>query len=423
MSTAVHSAQTSIVARHDPIAAYAFAFAFVSSAALVFSIFVAHTCLAIAFVLLLFSKTPVRVPPAAWPVAGFMVLTLASAAASDNPAAAWPQIKKFYVFAALPLVFSLFPRWDQTRKLIEAWFVCALGATLLSIGQFIQKAAAARAAGESFYEAYVGERITGFFSHWMTFSEVGMLVFLVLVSYLLFSNSARRYGWGVWFGCGLVIGFALVLSYTRGVWLALLVAGGYLAWHWNRRLLLGVPLVLLALVTLSPGAVQRRLASMANPDANSNRLIMWQTGASMIKAHPWLGVGPERVGPRFAEFMPSRFASMDELPPAYYNHLHNVYIHYAAERGIPAMLMLLWLLAKVMLDHQRALSRLGRGPGDEKFLLRAVIAATLGVAVVGCFDLTLGDSEILGFYLTLIALGYGAVERVHRAVDAGVPIA
>jgi O-antigen ligase len=248
-------------------------------------------------------------------------------------------------------------------------------------------------------------------------------VFLVLASYLLFSSSARRYGWGIWFGCGLVIGFALVLSYTRSVWLALLAAGGYLVWHWNRKLLLAVPAVLLLLGVLSPGAVQRRLASMANPDANSNRLIMWQTGASMIKAHPWLGVGPERVGPRFAEFMPSRFASMDELPPAYYNHLHNIYVHYAAERGLPAMLMLLWLLAKVVLDHQRALARLGRGPGDEKFLLRAVIAATIGVAVVGCFDLTLGDSEILGFYLTLIALGYGAVARVHRAVDAGVPIA
>ena len=57
---------------------------------------------------------------------------------------------------------------------------------------------------------------------------------------------------------------------------------------------------------------------------------MWETGWNMVRAHPWLGVGPERVGPRFEEFMPPWEG---ELPDAYYGHLHNIYIHYAAERG------------------------------------------------------------------------------------------
>jgi hypothetical protein len=90
-----------------------------------------------------------------------------------------------------------------------------------------------------------------------------------------------------------------------------------------------------------------------------------------------------------------------------------VYVHYAAERGLPAVAILLWLLLKVVLDHRRALQRLPRGASDEKFLLQAVIAATIAVALVSCFDVSLGDSEILGLYLTLLALGYRAVERVN----------
>ncbi len=409
---AIQPLPAAFAARHDPLSHYAFGFAFVSSAALLLSIALAHVCLGVALALLLFSKTRIRFPTIIWPVAFFMAWTLISLAASDDPAAGLPQVKKFFVFATLPVVFSLFPGRDQARRLVEAWFVCALIAALVSIMQFFQKLAAAQAAGENFYETYVERRITGFFSHWMTFSEVGLLVFLILLSYLFFSASGRRGGRGIWLGCGFVLGFALVLSFTRSVWLALAVAGAYLVWHWKPKLLFAAPVLVALLALLSPGAVQRRLATIANPDDNSARLIMWRTGARMIAQHPWLGMGPERVGPHFREFLPPDIARLEELPPAYYAHLHNVFIHYGAERGLPAVAILLWLLLKVVLDHRRALSRLPRSPSDEKFLLQAVIAATIGVAIVSCFEVTLGDSEILGFYLTLLALGYRAVERV-----------
>jgi hypothetical protein len=40
--------------------------------------------------------------------------------------------------------------------------------------------------------------------------------------------------------------------------------------------------------------------------------------------------------------------------------------------------------------------------------------------VVGCFDVTLGDSEVLGIYLAVVALGYRAVAMDREPAAAGL---
>ncbi len=405
--------------RPDKLGRYAFAFAFVSSVALLVSIAVSHICLVVALILLGASKTRLRIPPLAWPLAGFFGWTVLSMLASDDPASGWPQIKKFFVFTILLVVYSLFPKIDQARRLMEAWFACTLFAGAWSIVQFVRTWLDVSDRGQDFYQSYVGHRISGFFSHWVTFSEVTLLVFLALLSYLMFSAGGARRTRAIWFGCGIVFGVCLVLSFTRGVWLALAVAGSYLVWRWKPKLLLAGPALVVVALLFAPPATRQRLESIASPSQNPERVVMWRTGWQMIQAHPWLGVGPERVGPRFGEFLPD---DVDELPLAYYGHLHSVYVHYAAERGVPALLMLLWLMALVLRDHLRALKKLRWGRSDQRFVLHAVIAATVGVLVAGCFDLALGDSEVLGVFLTLVALGYSTIHQVERQARAGVSI-
>jgi O-antigen ligase len=166
----------------------------------------------------------------------------------------------------------------------------------------------------------------------------------------------------------------------------------------------------------APGAARQRLESIVHTGPTEPRLIMWSTGARMVEAYPWFGVGPEQVGPRFREFLPT---GVETLPDAYYGHLHNIYVHYAAERGLPAVAFLVWFFTKTLWDHIGALRRVPRsGGGNQRFLLHGAIAATLGVMVVGCFDVTLGDSEVLGIYLAVVALGYRAVETGREPVAA-----
>jgi len=168
--------------------------------------------------------------------------------------------------------------------------------------------------------------------------------------------------------------------------------------------------VALAGFWFAPDSVRSRFVSMFQPraelDSNQHRIVCWRTGWEMIKAHPWFGVGPEHVRIQFDQYVPPDIAR--PLPTGWYGHLHNIYVHYAAERGIPTMLALLWLLVKILFDFARAARRAPPGRSDPKFLLQGAIAAVLAIMVAGIFELNLGDSEVLTMFLTLVACGYAA---------------
>jgi len=375
-----------------------------SAASVVASIFVSQVLLGLALVLLAASRAPLIFPPLKAPLLAFFGWTVLSLLLSGHVAGGLPQVKKFFVFSMLLVLFSVIREARQARWLAGAWFVIAAASALLSLGQFGRKLHWAQERGEDFYQSYVGERITGFLSHWMTFSEVGMLVLLLLLSWLLFGPRLSRKILALVCLCAAVLAASLLVSFTRSIWLATGAGSVYLVWHWRKKLLWAAPLLLLAAVGAAPGAVKKRVGSMLDAhsdNSTSARMIMWRTGWRMIQARPLLGLGSERVQVEFRSFLPP---DAGELPPAYYGHLHNLYIHYAAERGIPAVLALLWLFARILRDHRRAL---GQQPAlENRFILHAVVAATIGIAVNGFFEVNLGDSEVLTVYLALVSLGY-----------------
>jgi O-antigen ligase len=185
--------------------------------------------------------------------------------------------------------------------------------------------------------------------------------------------------------------------------MATAVVGVYFVCFWKPRLLWLAPVALLALPFVSSQSVSGR---------SESRVIMWRTGARMIQDHPWFGVGPERVGPTFMEYLPPDVPK--ELPQAYYAHLHNTFMHYAAERGLPIVLALLWLFGKVLWDMGRALRRTPPGPGDERFLLHGTIAATIALLIVSMTNVSMGDTEVLGAWLAVVAVGYRAKESISN---------
>lgn len=178
--------------------------AFGASTANFASIAVAQTILGEGVALLLLRPRLARMPPVAWPLLALILWTLVATAASDDPAAALPRLRKFFVFAMLPVVFTAARTADRCRGFAEAWFVVALGASAMSIAQFAVSAQVVSTQGGDFYSMYVGDWNMGFYSHWMTFSQSTALAFVTLASYLLFAR--RRPGHWVWVAVAAAIG-------------------------------------------------------------------------------------------------------------------------------------------------------------------------------------------------------------------------
>jgi O-antigen ligase len=265
--------------------------------------------------------------------------------------------------------------------------------------------------GRDFYTYYVSERITGFMSHWNTFSAQEMFALIMLAAFLFFSPLARRRAW-LWIACAALVGMAVLLGETRGVWVATAVAGIYLLWSWRRWLVAAVPVAIAAAFFLSPPAIRERFQSLVRPshvDSNQHRIVTWRTGIAIIEKHPLLGLGPEGVKLHFDEYVPADIPR--PLPEGWYGHLHNIYLQYAAERGIPAMLLMMWLLFQVIYDFRRGLRALPPVPDDRRFLLHGGIAVVLATMVEGFVEYNLGDSEVLAMFLVVVACGYLALEK------------
>jgi putative inorganic carbon (HCO3(-)) transporter len=251
-----------------------------------------------------------------------------------------------------------------------------------------------------------------------------MFVLLILAAFLFLSPYARKRLW-IWVSCALVIGIALLLGYTRSIiWVATPAAGLYLLWSWNRRALLAVPVAATLIFAFGPAPIRERFTSMFQPrkevDSNQHRIVSWRTGLRMIAADPWFGLGPEEVKRRFDEFVPPDVAR--PLPSGWYGHLHNIYLHYAAERGLPAMLALVWLLLQTLWDFLRELRKLPPGRDDLRFILHGGVAVVIATMIAGLFELNLGDSEVLTMFLVVVSCGYVAVDEL-RAETAVIPAA
>lgn len=374
-----------------------------AAVATLFSIAAAQILLSMALLSLLLSRHAIEFPARLrFPLLAFIGWTLLSLAFSTAPVAGLPQVRKLFVFFILLVVYNAYRHRQQLWHASQAMVLAGTLAALYGLGQFVYRYMSLQRQGLPFYENYVVQnQITGFMGHWMTFSGELMLVFLLLLaSVLFFPWQGRRSLW--WWLCLAPIALALLASFTRGVWLGTFAGTTYLLVRFRPRLLWILPAGVLLLYLVAPPWLQERAQSIFDTQAdtsNRSRLLMLQTGLEMIAAHPWFGVGPQRVGAEFFRYKPASLP----VPEAWYGHLHSNYLQFAAERGIPFLLIWLWLIYQVA--HEGFLASRSADT-KTRVLGHAAVAATVGLLVAGLFEFNFGDSEVLMLYLFVISIPF-----------------
>lgn len=159
---------------------------------------------------------------------------------------------------------------------------------------------------------------------------------------------------------------AVLATYSRGVWLALLVALLCMALIEKPRVLVVLicaVLLLVAVVTANPQTdLARRVVSISDPNDPSvvQRLILWRTAANMFAAQPLLGWGPKSfpvLRDRFAAPGLEVYSYHDTLGGSLKVELlspHNFYLFMAAERGIIGLATFLALMTLLVFRCARA---------------------------------------------------------------------
>ena len=387
----------------------AFYFACGSAVAALVSIAVCQILLGAALGTLLVSREPLRLPRIWLPLSVFVGLTLIALVLSPDPRAGLPQLKKLYVYLMLPVIFTAIRYVGEIRPLIWAWAAAASASGLWSFVQFWMKRQHALAQHTNFYLAYVADRATGFMSHWMTFGAAQMAALMLLIAAVLFAPP-RRSRWLCAVAASIMVA-SIVLGWTRGVWLATFVSALYLIAVWRPKYLLLVPLAVLLGWFIAPRSIRERIVSIYQPhgevDSNLHRSVTRRAGMEMIKAHPWFGIGPEMPGKQFQQYVPADIRR--PLPEGFYGHLHNIYLQYGAERGVPALLAFLCMICMMLRDWwTRARSIVS---DKHRAILHGCIAVLIAFLIEGLFENNLGDSEVLSMFWVVTAWGYRAWEE------------
>src|SRR4029079_5158538 len=205
------------------------------------------------------------------------------------------------------------------------------------------------------------------------------------------------------------LALALAFTFTRSAWVGACVGVGILFLLRDFRLIGLLPIAFGAFLVLAPASLSARLYStfsLTDP-SNADRVAMMKSGWRIIKDDPLTGVGPDLIIQVYQHYRDKHEVN------ARNSHLHNVPLQIAAERGIPALLVWIWFIARLVRDFLR------RRRSEYPSLSNTGLAVIGAMLAAGLFEYNFGDSEFLMLFLVLVTLPYAA-ERPPAGVDPGL---
>ena len=316
------------------------------------------------------------------PLAAYTAITLVSAAFSSDPRASFVDSKQLVLFLIVPMVYD-FSRGSKAPLVVQV--IISVGAISAAVG-VVQY-------GILHYDN-LGRRAQGSLGHYMTYSGLLMLVTCAACSRILFSRDRT---WPLLMMPALLA--ALAATFTRSAWFGTCAGLAFLLLLKDFRLMAVMPVVAALFLVLAPPRITDRFYSMfdANDLTRVDRATMLRVGTRMVAAYPFHGVGPTMVESRYREFLSS------SEPPEINPHLHNVPMQIAAERGLPALAIWLWLIVALAVGLVQRL----RIP-DTRFLAAAALAGIIAMLTAGQFEYNFGDSEFLMLFLVLMTLPFAS---------------
>jgi len=224
------------------------------------------------------------------------------------------------------------------------------------------------------------------------------LVLLIPFSFALLLGTKKIAAKISYFALAAMLCLTLLLTFSRGGWLGLLVGLLVFALLKDRRMLILILIGLLAGAALLPDVFLQRLSTIGSPRDTSNayRIRVWQESMGIVEDFPLTGVGLGHEA--FMRIYPLYMLDREKSP----FHTHNSYLQILVETGIIGLIVFLWLLASYF---KRGLKAVASCRDQElKYLMIASMSATVGILTQGIGDVIIYLPKITILFWLNIAL-------------------
>jgi hypothetical protein len=264
-------------------------------------------------------------------------------------------------------------------------------------------------------------RASGFYGHYVTYSEMMQLVTSLAIGLFLTLTGLAVGRKRILLGVGIVGDIvALFLTITRASWAGLIgsTAVMLLIGRSKKTILIAAALA----VPLAIGGVwylqkERQVGVVDTSDGSTQwRLIVWQEAEHIIFSNPrnmLVGVGMDSILKRWPEW---HMFQNGQIP---LGHMHSDYIEFAFERGIPTLIAWIAWMAIYLVICWRGF-RDGNFGWPERGILLGAFGGTVGFLLAGFVHYNWGDSEDAMVFYAIMGLALGTLRSRIPAESSSV---
>ncbi len=274
--------------------------------------------------------------PISLPILAFVFMAVISAAFSMDHWYSFRELRGEILKQALLfiLVANTIRKPYQIRNLLIGLFAGALYMSIVGIVGYY--------AGWTVYEG----RTISWYSN-KSYTSLGCYLAInvaLVLAIVYFERNRTRIFWLL--SMTAVFVCCILLTFTRGVWIAVGIAGSFLSVARKKFIGLLVLAMMIFFLAVFPNPFRDRLISITDlrnysvPGAIlSDRVLSWKSALDMIRDRPLIGIG---YGPKLFEEVYPRYLYPGAKEPMSY--AHNLFLDITVQMGIPGLIIFLWLI-------------------------------------------------------------------------------
>jgi len=275
-------------------------------------------------------------------------------------------------------------------------------------------------------------RMMGFYNHYTTYAEVLQLImsllFGLLAAAVLKSRSTTRVKSGAprppvsWtvsiftstpflLGSFAAMSVSMIMTVTRASQFSFMIAAGVIGMILMSR----KALILTILVAIPVGAAglyllkESRKVGFFDPrdESSQYRMMMWRDGFRIWQASPRnavIGVGMDSIQKHWQEW------DMFDKGWQHMGHFHSTPVQLLVERGLPALILWLMVLAIYARTLWKGIAANKNGDWRAIGIMAGCLGGAIGFFSSGLVHWNLGDSEVAMVFFLLMGIGVRSVE-------------